>query len=345
MSSARRMPDGSLCWSGPTCKRHNVAAIKASKKELAALKVGAMFSPVKKRELANRNDSFLQEIEKRQRKAYVQVYENLSHKIPDKIEDEQLPNMRSVRRGLNKDDDVRKTILDYEGLALRCELTQDDKDSISYYTGSSYQYMNAYLRDGRDGLRNVTYLKGWETSVVPESTVEKYVEMAEENIKTTDALFDNNSRLFNHKRVLYRSVRFPEKQRNGQSLQEYVAETYPVGKVVESKAYESTSADSDLMLAYQSDSHKRNDEVVFEILTNKGVILHDPTSYGTHISHSEREVLLPRGMKYRVVNVGTVTYETTYASGRPEATVFKSMRQSIPKKARKLVVQLEEITD
>lgn len=337
------MPDGTLCWSGPNCKRHSIAATKAEKQQLLALKVGSLISSDKRDKLKRETNPMMKEIENRLQKAYLKVYESLTSQIPEIIDDEQLPNMRSVRRGLNGDGNLQKTILDYEGLAFRCDLTEDDKKTIGYYIGSSHQYLNAYLRDGRDGLRNVTYLKGWDTSVVPEETVEQYVALAEENIQHTDRLFATNSRLFNHKRVLYRSVLFLNNKRNGETLEQYVAKTYPVGATVESKAYESTSADSDLMLAYQPSPKDLADEVVFEILTNKGLVLHDPASNGTHISHSEREVLLPRGMKYRVVNSGMVTFETTYPTGRPQASTFRN--QEIPKKTRKLVVQLEEILD
>lgn len=343
MSSPRRMPDGSLCWSGASCRRHGTVATRTAKKEALKLVLTAPFNAEAKAKRNDVMDDFIKELRDEVNKKYVQLYEIIRHDIPENVEDEQLPDMKAVRRGLNAPEDLRKKVLDFEGLVTRSEVLEEDQKTIEYYSGSSHEYINAYLRKGEDGIRGLSYLRDRNTGIVPEETVERYVGMAEKSIQRIDTAIDNNQRPLQHKRVLWRSIGIKPEQRNGKPLHEYVAEKYHIGAKITSKAYESTSADSDLMLAYRNTPKKQQEleEVVFEILTNKGIVIHNPVTDYVFVGDSEREVLLPRNMKYEVVNVGEVTFETTYASGRPQATAF--MSGTIPKKTKKLVVQLKEI--
>ena len=129
MSSARRMPDGTLCWSGSTCRRHGVAAVRAATAEKLKLTAIAPFNQEAKRKLNDLTNPFLEELQVEINQKYFKLFEKLQHEIPAQVEDEQLPNMKSVRRGLNNADDMGKKILDFEGLATRSELTEEDRQS------------------------------------------------------------------------------------------------------------------------------------------------------------------------------------------------------------------------
>ena len=77
---------------------------------------------------------------------------------------------------------------------------------------------------------------------------------------------------------------------------------------------------------------------MFEILTDRGVVLHDPvTEFEGSVDYMEREVLLPRGLAFKVV---AVHENVKYAVSNPSA-VTRRTRKAVPERFF-TVVQLEQ---
>jgi hypothetical protein len=301
------LPDGTKCWSGPSCKKHShVGELNSRLQELATAWGVEAASPA------------LEEL---------------------------LPKSRTVRRGMNAPGDERLEALnkaseEFEQLSL----TEEERNALAKYSFTGYKAVNSYLRDGVEGLRKQLFHEG--SRIRDEEKRAKYVErelpnslsIAERDIALLDSAFEKVGRSRNP-RLLFRSIHV-KGVKNTSELDAFVEEKYSVGSVVEEKPYLSTSCDSDLML-HRSTRHPRGEHLVFEIVSkSNGLLLHDHTvRTGGNVQSIEREVLLPRGLKFRVAGVTSATYESTY----PEGTEFGFRFDSIPKKKRMKVIQLVEV--
>lgn len=331
------MPDGSICWTGAKCRRH-----------------GAYFTknPLKKntqqREL-NKNpethlDKWEAELRAQANKIYGTIYENLLETGQLTYEEETFQNSRNIRKGLNGENKTKLNHLDGEAIQVRMELTKEEKDTLSHYQ-SSYEFVNAYLRNGREGINSLTYLQRTsphptKPNTVADETLDRYEQMAKDRITALDDTLAQHARRNTNNQILYRAFFLTEEAGTGtQTPQEYVETNYPVGKTIEDKGYMSTTNDSDYMLNYNPQLYEK--QIVFEIKTNKGTVLHNPAEYGGSIGAHERETLLPRGMRYKVVNVTQAKYQTTYS----EEEIEKARRRNskTQKQQTFTVVQLEEI--
>lgn len=253
---------------------------------------------------------------------------------PLDIPDSTLPANNRVRYGLNNPETPSQLLsqLDSEGALFYLSLTDDEASAISQYTGHAHEYVNAYHREGPAGVEN--YVRNrYSPSVVPhnEDTFNQYVSYATSATKNLDSIFAKHERINNNKRVLYRA------QHVKGEVNAWLDKNIKVGETYSDKAYVSTSLDSDYVLVHGGKEPEQT--VVFEILTNKGIPIHNPKSSPGNVSYAEREVLLNRESKFKVVNVTTATYKTTWPEGKPKG--HSAYKDALPK-TRFTVVQLVE---
>lgn len=105
-------------------------------------------------------------------------------------------------------------------------------------------------------------------------------------------------------RTVYRGVRKPFYV--SASAGEWVAESFPVGATLDLPAYTSTSYDPSVAEGWMPEGHG----VILEMRTRKGAPVE-----GISFFKSERERLLPRGTRWRVVGVQTVPFEGAMGGG------------------------------
>lgn len=218
-----------------------------------------------------------------------------------------------VRKGLNSKEGRDKL----EELYVASEkfeetLTREQKNSLSRYKFTTFRYVNDYLNGGKKFLAD--HYLARKGSKMSKEDVESYAQAAERDIPALDnalSAYSGNKepqRLFRAYRV-YPSK--PGGKTTKKDIQDYVASKYKIGEVIEHPAYLSTSADSDYMLV--SCEMKPEQIIVHEILSDKGVPLVERNRPGVKsIQNAEKEHLIPRGAKLRVVNISEETYSSSY---------------------------------
>ena len=334
------MPDGSICWTGPSCRKHGSFFTKNPLKKFVQNRTQQKTSKP-----LTQSEEWEAEEREEVTKLYSNIYDSLLKTGTLTFEDEPFPKEGSPRVGLNGQDKTKINQLNAEAIQVRMEITPEDKNVLASYQ-SSYEFVNAYLREGREGINKLTYLQRTsphptKPDTVSDETLDRYELMAKERISALDDTMERHARKNDNTQVLYRAFYLTEDSKlNHLTPEEYVSANFPVGKTFEEKAYMSTTNDSDYMLLYNA--HLYEKQVVFEIKTNKGTVLHNPAESTGSIGAHERETLLPHGMKYKVVNVTNATYQNSYSD---EAYKQASRRTSSAKKEQNfIVVQLEEIT-
>lgn len=299
MSNGTKMPDGTVCYSGPTCKRHGLIATLNK-----------------------------------------QILEAKKNPSPKAIEASIFPLARSIRRGLNSSDNSQLKALDAEAEAFYAVVDEEESDAIKGYTMNHYSPINSYLRDGDEGLAGS--IRSDSHREPRDGEIAHLRSFAENWIPKLDSAFSKHVSLEKKARVLYKAfrVRPPHSgiPTTAKDVQAYIADNYKVGEIITNKAYNSTSADSDYMLAF---CRRRNSEViVHEIVTSSGIPIHRSEEGNMdNITDAEREILLPRNMKLKVVNITRGTYESSYPEGRPSGLFFSS----VPKRKTFTVIQMIEI--
>lgn len=311
MSSYRVMPDGSRCYSGPNCSRHSAAGSSVAEvvgKQLKEAKqavkratgsTGVVFPAGGKRVGSNTvNPGWAESLYKQ------------SRLLEETIEGEE--------KGLY--------------------------DAVWAYTGVGYKRINAYLHNGEDFMRE-QYSKEFSALISAES-VESMVERTREDIAAMGRAFQHEV-VFDEPLTLYRAASFVVPQgddEKGGSLLDQVKATYKVGSVVERAGYSSASADPDCMLFYAREKHGAiPTRIVFEIVAKRGLPILAKGRGDTpwvpregDIQSFEREVLLNRDSKFRVVNVRSVTFEHSFTSEGPSTG-------GIPSRFRFPVIQVEQL--
>jgi hypothetical protein len=247
-----------------------------------------------------------------------------------------------TRRGLNgEDSDSIETLaeLQREGQAWRDKLTEDESDEVYDYQATGYLVVNAHLRgDGQEewNSRAARYIKHLDSAIAKAPKAPK-------------------------ERILYRSIFIPKAVAN-QPLPEgttkknrrdaWIDSQFEPGAIVEFPEYLSTSVDSDLVVRTDKTKtrHKGN-HAVLEIISKSGAVLHQDSrraSYG--VQDDEKEILLPRNMKFRVVKVfREVEFESTYKHGvdnrSAHLSYFKDRDPDPRVKSRLPVIQLIEVEE
>lgn len=303
------LPDGSKCYSGPDCKRHGNRKFLSSSqvsllKEWGVNLPGSMLAPL----------------------------ETL------------LPSMRTVREGINGPEDERLTGLSRAREEfMRTGFSVEEENVMEWYTFLGYKIINPYLR-GEEAMRKEALRYPEDFRGIPEDKKEEYVQekiaefnrMAPQRVEQLDAVFDRLPAT-REPRVLYRGY-YVREAKNENQLRDFVTGAFKPGDVFVEDGYLSTSYDSDLMLSMAESRKKHYKMFVMEIVTKRnGLLLHKDEETG--VQGSEREILLPRGMKFKVVNVGKAPYRSTYEYGYDPN--FRVYNPTAPKKMT--VVQLAEI--
>lgn len=297
------LPDGSRCYSGPNCRRH----------------------------FGNVADSVLGQL----KHAQVKVEQIKAGLFPK----------GSKRLGLNTDDPDWAS--EWYDLSREIESGFDvtEKNAIKGYAMGSYISVNALLRKGWDGMADAVR-KDLNGSRVSDETITEYGNRAESIINSLDRIFKRNEVAFNEPVVVYRAIHVSNVQ-DGETVLDSVKRTHKIGDVLEDKGFVSTSLDSDYMTFF---GRKRNKEryghpVVYEILAKRGLPVLEE-SFGEQparvesgsIQSFEREVLLNRGSKFKVVGVKQVTFQHSYTSD-----TLRSNHSDLPKRLTVPVVQVVQI--
>lgn len=223
--------------------------------------------------------------------------------------------------------------------ALNENLPQHLRWELGSYTRTSHSEVNAYLRAGLSGVEeDMIYQDYRDRELTPQlqalvhSQSEELIPILKERINDLDQAMELGQSA-TEARVLYRSLRV-RGARSAAERKAFIKQHYPVGSIISEKAYVSTSIDSDFML---TNARKRPEELfVLEILSARGVPLHE--EFEGMVQHVEREVLLPRDMKFEVLNVTNSTYEASGNQPHLESWLGKP-----PTQKRFTVVQLREV--
>lgn len=302
------LSDGSKCYSGPDCRRHGGQSSSA---------------PV----------SLLESIE-----AKLGVARREAGSV--------FPTGRT-RVGLNGSDP--EWALGFYELAegVKETIPKDVYNAVRTYQMTSAGDMNRLLRGGVDAIRNrLAYVYG---DKLTDENVADEVEHLERYTARMDEVFEHEV-VFDEPLIVYRAASFTHGGTG--SVLENVKEHFKPGDEFVEDAFVSTSLDSDYMSFYgRSRVKKKGPQVVFEVVARRGLPLTPLrvtrpgaplTSVPTpgSIQSFEREVLLNRGSKFRVVGVKNVTFEHSY----PKELLANSMHTGgLPKKATFPVVQVEQV--
>lgn len=256
------------------------------------------------------------------------------------LPDSKLLPFSRVRRGVNAPGQVNQLLaqLDNEARELQASLSKDDRFILNLYGGMGSAHVNAYLRGGEAGVR--AYVTRHDEPGVPvdEKEVESYLELAQKNTARMDATFAAHPRAEINARVLHRSIELPQ----GMDAQAFIEANYPVGAEVTERSYLSTSIDSDNVLLHTAGHEERH--IVFEILSDEGLPLHRTGEFAGTVGPGafEREVLLNRNSKFKVISHGAATYESTHENVRPDS---HNRHHGAKKRQRYSVVQLQQVKD
>lgn len=154
-------------------------------------------------------------------------------------------------------------------------------ESLRYYTDIGYTHLRANL-EGRGYAAPETL--EWEHRVI--DSIDKAFEQASPP---------------DEPRLLYRGMRIPREHEPDQ----FINENFPVGGVVSQKSYMSTSLLPSVSKSFgdgfgSSDEDRIARSVVFQIVSKQGIALGKGTS---EMSDREKEILMPRNARFKVVSV------------------------------------------
>lgn len=328
MGYQKIMADGTVCRTGPNCKRHPTGVVSSGMNSfMAALK----------NKITKPTDDEIPET------SYTTVG----------IADETLSTAKTLRGvnayyvgRVNEGDGNYEEVqaskpailrqLDDESKDFKETMPEELRDSILHYI-SSYEPVNHYLREGKSGIQH--YLKtgfGNPELMFPdmEASVASYVETTSGRVEKMDEAFATYKRPENNVRRLFRSELVPE----GVSTEQYLAKFVP-DSTVENKSYTSTSVDPDYMLVMNSPHVNKKRIVVFEMLSREGIPVHRHDDFPGAPSFAEREVLLDRGTKFKVKNVVSRKFFSSYPDKKPAGPHGED---GIPS-AEYIVVQMEQV--
>lgn len=301
-SYALKMPDGTVCHTGPNCKRHG-----------------------------NKNMTLLAQVNNQ--------IEQAKQKVPNFTNMNELFPKFKTRKGLNTSNPGWAEEFYQETVILKQNLTSFNHDTITKYRGMSFKYVNAFLRDGVEGLKTAedgVFFNGKS----------KEITRIQNFIKNMDDCF-KYEKTWVKPRLVYRAVSLENEHLTDQTVTEFVKSKHPIGSVIEDKAYMSVSADPDFMVYYGSKARKHHKPyVVYEILSKKGLpIAAKPT--GDSLQNYEREILINRDTKFKVVNIqDSITFIHTHDKTRRDDWGHINISRyvmNLPAKANFTVIQLEQI--
>jgi hypothetical protein len=174
-----------------------------------------------------------------------------------------------------------------------------------------------YTDDGFPEVRS--YLEGLNDPVAFHS--DEYYEKVVRNLD----LVVSKAKPPEQPRRLYRGLSMP-KELEGEQVDQWIDERFPVNGIISQKNYMSTSLSPESAVDFSnvdSGDYREGKAVVFEIMSKQGAPIGDGVSYH---QNSEREVLMPRNARFKVVGVHkkVVFNSTAFISKREyEQTVIQ----------------------
>lgn len=186
-------------------------------------------------------------------------------------------------------DEIAKNMYE-ENQRIKEKVSIDEYSNLYAYAGNAYESINKTLR----GL--VT-----EKDKQKISKKTQY-EQVEERIKSIDRIMDEyGNGEGKETKKLYRYYRLDKKQ----NPQKFVQENLKTGETLSEKGYMSTTEDLAFVLGHINRNKDKNNYIVFEIATKKGVSLQDKEQEKPlFIQSLEKERLLPRDMKLQINYTG-----------------------------------------
>lgn len=195
---------------------------------------------------------------------------------------------------------------------LSDKLTDDEKASVRYYTGSGYKdVMNHIYGRPRRITSRIGYPDGSfkETLVNAEMTDEEHNQYMEKIINDMNKAI-GLSRELESPQVVYRAmVAHDSKQQIRQELPDeemdnFIDNNFQVGDTFYRKAVTSTTADPAVAVSFflNNGADKMGNGVIIEYLTKQGARISKESKTSSHIA-DEMEILLPPETKFKVVNI------------------------------------------
>jgi hypothetical protein len=198
-----------------------------------------------------------------------------------------------------------------EYLQVSQNWSDEQKTAVRDYTGLTYKSVNEFLRDE----------KKWEAEVKPQYKAAQS-KMISETIHHLDALFAEAKPT--EPRTVYRTVGQSTTKAFTSSEDLAKAQGWVEGETIEFSSYLSTTTDAHLVPQRIHQDEDEHTDVVFVIQTNQGVPV-DVTvldkSKHSFTQDSEREILLPRGMKFQVDRVTRSVGFEPNPDGRNDRTI------------------------
>lgn len=250
------------------------------------------------------------------------------------LKSEVLQSARKHRKKLDNSVAGRKKVTEYIEYSQNFSqhLSTEEANALYWHTSDGSGVVNEILHKKHDE-KHVDKSGKWSFEKFKSSggdTKRYSKKMIQDQVKTLDGIFARHS--LSEPVVLYRGFgmnNLPDELRNAEAgspeMTEYLNEKYPAGETIEIPEYMSASLDPSVahkFAGYQG--------LVLEVKTKRAV----PVAMMSAWDANERELVVNRNGKYRVVNVlKRVTYEDVYIKNKTIG----------PHNKETTVIQLEEI--
>lgn len=195
---------------------------------------------------------------------------------------------------------------------LANKLTEDEIDSVRYYTGSGYKDVMNYIY-GRP--RRITSRVGYPDGTFKDNLVNPDMSDEEHNKYIEKVINDMNkaiglSRELAEPQVVYRAmvahndVRQIREGLSSEEMDEFITKNFQIGDTFYRKAVTSTTADPAVAVSFflNEGSDRKGNGIIIEYLTKQGARLSKESKTSSHIA-DEMEIILPPETKFRVVNI------------------------------------------
>lgn len=186
-------------------------------------------------------------------------------------------------------DEIVKNMYE-ENQTVKENVSADEYSALYAYAGNAYESINKTLR-------------GLVTEKDKQSLSKKtQYEQVEERIKSIDKVMDEyGNGEGKETKKLYRYYRLDKKQKP----EKFIQENLKTGETLSEKGYMSTTEDIAFVLGHINRNKDKNNYIIFEIATKKGVSLQDKEKEKPlFIQSLEKERLLPRDMKLQINYTG-----------------------------------------
>lgn len=186
-------------------------------------------------------------------------------------------------------DEIVKNMYE-ENQTVKENVSADEYSALYAYAGNAYESINKTLR-------------GLVTEKDKQSLSKKtQYEQVEERIKSIDKVMDEyGNGEGKETKKLYRYYRLDKRQKP----EKFIQENLKTGETLSEKGYMSTTEDLAFVLGHINRNKDKNNYIIFEIATKKGVSLQDKEKEKPlFIQSLEKERLLPRDMKLQINYTG-----------------------------------------